>query len=226
MAKTVKSPRISVNKLAEYLEADSTRRRQIVYDAKYPKDFKGIRYKEVKEAVVPYLIDRSDKKMLEDAITRFTKKKPTTTWQQQDKELSIEILKSLLNIDLTALKNCILKGFKEENKLLMIKGVAISIYPDLIVTKTIKGILNKGAIKLHSSKSFPLKEDGQKNVAGLLHHYVSNHMLKAGEIANPKLSVSLDLFTGELFYAPTAFKSKMTKIEAACEEIALRWSTL
>lgn len=45
-------PRLSVNKLAEYLEASSTRRKKIVFDAKYPEKFIVTRYKEAREAIV------------------------------------------------------------------------------------------------------------------------------------------------------------------------------
>jgi len=226
MAKINKNPRISLNKLAEYLEANATRRRQIIYDAKYPVDVKGVRYNAVKDVIFPYLINHRDKTLLKDALDKFSKKKVTTTWQTSDRDLSVEILNALIYNDLTILKDCVLSECENENKLLAVKGVGISVRPDIIVTKTIKGITNKGAIKLHTSKTFPLNENSQKIVTGILHQYVSTHMLKSGEVSNPKLCISFDLFTSQLVCATGSFKSAMNRVELSCEEIALRWPTL
>jgi hypothetical protein len=226
MAKTIKNPRISINKLAEYLEANSTRRKQIIYDAKYPQDIKGVRYIAAKEVMCTYLTDHRDKIQLKAAIEKFSKKKATTTWQIQDRDLSVEMLNTLLTVDLSSLKDCDLFLFDEENKLLTVKGVAISIYPDIIVKSSKKGITQKGVIKLHTSKTYPLNDESKKIVAGMLFTYVSAHLLKTGEVANSKLCISCDLITGSISSAPGSFASRFKRIEAACEEIALRWPTL
>ena len=52
-------PRISVNKLAEYMEANSIRRKKIVYDAKYPQKFIVTRYKESKDTIKQCLEKKS-----------------------------------------------------------------------------------------------------------------------------------------------------------------------
>ena len=44
-------PRISVNKLAEFMTAKASRQRQILHDQKFPSDFKGPYYKEAGEAI-------------------------------------------------------------------------------------------------------------------------------------------------------------------------------
>lgn len=226
MPKINKTPRISLNKLAEYLEANVTRRKQIIHDAKYPEDVKGVRYKSVKEVIFPYLITHRDKTQLQAAIDKFSKKSATTTWQVQDRDLSVDILNSLLGNDLKILNNCQLSACEDDNKLLAIKGVSVSVRPDIIISKTIKGVVNKGAIKLHTSKTYPLNEDSQKIVTCVLFQYVTTHMLKTGEVANPKLCISFDLFTGKLIPSTGSCKAVMNRVEAACEEIALRWPTL
>jgi len=45
------SPRISVNKLAEFMTAKPARQRQILRDQKYPSDFKVVFYKEASEGM-------------------------------------------------------------------------------------------------------------------------------------------------------------------------------
>ncbi len=46
-----KGPRISVNKLAEYIGSKGRRQREILRDQKFPEDFKGMYYREASEAV-------------------------------------------------------------------------------------------------------------------------------------------------------------------------------
>lgn len=226
MAKVNKTPRISLNKLAEYLEANPTRRKQIIHDAKYPEDVKGVRYNAVKDVIYPYLISHRDKLQLKAALDVFSKKKATTPWQIQDRDLSVDILNTLVDNDLKILNGCTLSYCDDDNKLLLIKGVGVSVRPDIIVSKVIKGATNKGAIKLHTSKTFPLNVASQKVVTGILDHYVHTHMVKSGEASNPKLAISFDLFTGILVSATGSFKSAMNRVELSCEEIALRWPTL
>lgn len=50
-------PRISINKLGEYMTATPARRRQIVRDQKNPPAFKAARYKPARETIVSYLED-------------------------------------------------------------------------------------------------------------------------------------------------------------------------
>ncbi len=46
-----KLPKISVNKLAEFMTAKASRQRLILRDQKFPSDFKGMFYKEAAEAI-------------------------------------------------------------------------------------------------------------------------------------------------------------------------------
>ena len=45
------TPRISVNKLAEFVGARGARQRQILKDQKYPTDYKAMYHKEAAEAI-------------------------------------------------------------------------------------------------------------------------------------------------------------------------------
>jgi hypothetical protein len=51
MAKAINQPRISVNKLAEFITAKASRQRQILRDQKFPQDYKVTYYKEASEAI-------------------------------------------------------------------------------------------------------------------------------------------------------------------------------
>jgi hypothetical protein len=65
-------PRISVNKLGEYMTATPLRRRRIIQDQKRPKDYIVPRYTEAQDAIVAYLsaTARDDVRLLE-AVDRL-----------------------------------------------------------------------------------------------------------------------------------------------------------
>jgi hypothetical protein len=224
MAKT--TPRISVNKLAEYIESTPPRRKKIVYDAKHPVKYIVTRYGDVRDIIAGYFKTGQDEEFLLKAIADFEKRVPETEFQEQDIALSIESLELFLETDTSPLDGCEVSPYLGENHLVNIAGVDISVNPDLIITKRINANIQLGAAKLHLSKSNYLSTESQEIVALMLHNYANDYMLGSGEVANPKLSVSIDVFNQTIECCPKAFKTRMKFIYAACEEIALRWPTL
>lgn len=222
-----KTPRISVNKLAEYLEAIPTRRKQIVKDAKYPAKFITTRYKDARDGTKHFLSSNMDEEYVLGLIERLESiEEFDTEFQEQDINLSIQCLESLLDCDVTLLGDFRIKPFEDENKLVHISGVDISVNPDLVVEKEIEGKLNIGAIKLHISKTYTLTEESQKIVAVMLYNYVIAYLLEGSQVPNLKLCCSFDLFNKTIESCPSSFKHRMKKIEAACEEISLWWDSL
>ena len=218
-----KKPRISVNKLAEYLEATPTRRKKIIYDAKYPSKFIVTRYADIRETITMYFQKGQDENILLSAIAKLEKKKPETEFQEQDIALSIESLEMLLETDTTALEGLDIEAFTSHNELVTISGVDISINPDMVLKKKTGNKTNVGTAKIHLSKNNYLSLESQKIVAALLHDYTQKHISKEAETPNQKLSLSLDVFQQTIECSPTGFKVRMRNIEAACEEIALWW---
>ncbi len=217
-------PKISLNKLAEYLEANPSRRKTIVYDAKYPEAFKTTRYKEARDVIMEYLITNDENEVLL-AIDKLKKKKTSTEFQEQDRKLSIKVLSDVLNMDLSFLKNTELSLFADKSHKLEICGVTVSISPDLFVT-SLKDKNLIGVIKLHISKNNKLSEEGQNIATLLLKHYTQEALADTGEIVSNKLCVSIDLFNNSTQYCPSATAQRFKRIESACEEIALRWDSL
>jgi hypothetical protein len=185
--KTIKDPQISINKLGEYMEADATRRRAIIHATKYPTTFSGALYDNARRTTKDYLTIHRNAKLVEAAIERLKKKKTSTTWQETDRVNSIDMLESLLKADLSGLKGTTLSVYTDRAKSVMIKGVKISVNPDIIVSKSVKGVENKGAIKLHFSKTHSLLKGGQAVVGMMLHHYMDHYSVVAPTVANRKL---------------------------------------
>ncbi|CAN5660519.1 hypothetical protein BH11BAC1_BH11BAC1_26080 [soil metagenome] len=215
----------SLNKLGEYLEASPTRRKRIVLDAKYPEQFITTRYKEARDAMKVFLVGKKDEDYLLEKKKYFEEKKSETDFQEQDNKLSGEAIQSFLETEMPFTEGTDFIAYTE-SKLITIQGVEVSIYPDLIVRKSSGGLVTVGAIKLHLSKSNNLSEESQKVIAAIICHYVGLHVASKEEPANNKLCFSFDVFSKDIECSPTSFKTRMQKIEAACEEIALWWGKL
>lgn len=221
-----RSPRISINKLAEYIEATSPRHKQIVLDAKYPENFKTTRYKVARDAAKAYLISHGNDTIIDKAVTILNAAKTSSTFQEQDKRLSLESLQSLCGCDLSRFKDCNISTHDNENELINIHGLDISVNPDLIIKKdTKKGIL-MGALKIHLSKNNVLSTESQKIVGVMLYKYTCDYLATHKEFPAQELCVSMDLFAQTFESCPASFKQRMTRIEAACEEILLWWDKL
>src|SRR6476660_1165440 len=92
------TPRISVNKLAEYMTASAARRRAIIRDQKHPLDFVVARYREVYEAIVASLIRGGDTSPIRERLKKLRESSPKTAWQSQDTQLSLEALEIALDL--------------------------------------------------------------------------------------------------------------------------------
>lgn len=231
--KVVLKPQLSVNKLAEYLTADSSRRKKILQDAKYPEEFKTTRYKEARLVAKQYIAGKVDKTYVQKGIASFKQKEieaakiPNNEFQVNDNKLSAIVLEQLLAISLADLKGVAVIDYAEPNKKIMTKGLAISVYPDLLTTKTIGNTPNVGCIKLSLVKK-SLSDESQKYVGVLLYEYAKKYIVDSnkGEVVGNKLCMSLDIFKQQFAVCPPSTITRLKKIEDACEEIVSRWDSI
>jgi hypothetical protein len=222
-----KTPRISANKLAEYLSSSSsTRRKKIISDAKYPVKFISILYKDARNGIKSYLSDGRDISAVQDEIYRLRNRKPSNDNQKRDAINSIAALELLLKTKLSKLDGLTISDYDEKSKLLPIVGVGVSVDPDLVVKKKTESGLFIGALKLHIIKNNKLQKEGQKIVAMLLHKYTEDHIAATGEVAKNSLCLSYDVFSRNLECCPNSYVRGWAQIEDACEEIAARWDSI
>ncbi len=118
--KVIEKPRISVNKLAEYLEANPERRKRIVHDAKYPAEFVTTRYREAREIIKNYIMGKADEDEVLAKIDGFNDAVAGSEWQEQDNNLSAEALEQLLETDIECWEDFDIEPFDGENTLLEI----------------------------------------------------------------------------------------------------------
>jgi hypothetical protein len=229
-------PRISVNKLGEYLVAKSAaRRRQIIRDQKRPPDFKVVRYKDAQRAIVDYFSRGYDPAALSEHLGRLSSWAPgpdDSSYEAQrnrDCQDAIESFMGMLGfpdlINLVEGGSTMTPGPTDAPKLNK-AGVAISVRPEFIVHGTDRaGVAFVGALKLHNCKGFALTQQGGEYVGTVLHEYAELHLAGRARCDHRHCHV-LDVFARQLYSAPKSFKQRRSDIEAACEEIAAVWPTL
>lgn len=220
-----KAPRISVNKLGEYMTATPLRRRRIILDQQRPKTFIVPRYTEAQDAIAKYLVGgQQDEGVLHSEIERLSLAPSATEWEEQRKRLCVEALERFLDlagsIDLsgqTATAGC------NDQPRLQVGGLEVSVRPEVIVRGTNRsGLSAGGAIKLYFSKTIPLSHEGGEYVATLVHQFADTH-IEPGN-ADSRLCQVIDIFGGRLFTAPRASARRRRDVWAACEEIARAWN--
>lgn len=215
-------PKISLNKLGEYLEATPARRRRIILDQLNPEAYKGARYSDAREAITSYLADgRADEQQLIDEIDRLRKLPPEGPMVTQDRQLSADAIENFLDIaDQVGEEGYNLeKRAGNERHRLNIAGVDVSIRPDLYIKDD--NDLVAGAIKLYFTKGYPLSKVTAEYVASCLRAYMEE-TFGANQIDH-RLCTVVDVPVGSVTQAPKAMIKRMKDITAACEEIGARW---
>lgn len=96
MAKdSFKQPRISLNKLAEFIQAKAPRQRQILRDQKFPQDYKVMYYREATEAISLCLSSNLENTaVLDKAIASLEQQTPEKIGTQRRIEANIDALEA------------------------------------------------------------------------------------------------------------------------------------
>jgi hypothetical protein len=221
---THRAPRISVNKLGEYMTATPLRRRRIVQDQKRPKGFILPRYSEAQDAIAKYLAgDELDAGRLLSEIERLKLAPSATEWESSRKRLASEAMQSFLEmadeIDLDDL--CATLGGNFQPRL-SIGGLEVSVRPEIVLSGVDRhGRPTAGAIKLYFSKTNPLSDSSAAYIATALHAFVEANLPSAH--ADPKHCRVIDVFGQKVYSAPRASARRRSDLIAACEEIARAW---
>lgn len=220
-AETSKKPYISINKLAEYMTADSIRRRQIIAALKKDSDFTKTYYSEVKNSFGGYIKSGYDTDLLNTVVDRIKAKTAATDWDKADNENSILALEGLMNIELPDLSGYEFiadMGIKS----VLLSDVTVTIKPELYLKNKANG--KYGAIKSHIAKTPAnrLNHENREYAATLLKYGFIDSGIDEKAI-DSGACISIDLFLESYSVAPGAYRRKLAALEASCEEIALRW---
>lgn len=219
------SPRISLNKLGEYLMATPARRRRIVLDQQDPKAFIVARYMDARTAIVDYLasgLTDSGREQLMSKSTALRLDKSGTEFAYQDRVASADAMVNFVDlsssIDMDELIAIPVEG--SFSAAMYISGVKVSVRPDVILRNWVTGDV-VGAIKLHFPKTSPLSAAALGYVSTALRVYMEKQ--EGGASVDFKRCYVIDISTKSVVSAQKAHVKKMKDIEAACEEIFVRW---
>lgn len=234
MAKRTKAratPYITVNKLSEFIISNPQRQRAILKQLKYPAEsvFASTAYKDSREAIKKYFINGFDTEILFDCISNLKETIPNSDHHAKMIKSEIESINYVLAFLLLEdnFENWEFEEYTGDNEKLDIKGVQVSVNPDLIIKSTIRNRNNFGLFKLHISKSYALHEDSGEYVANVLHHYGKTVMkIPDGYNLNPAHCISFDVFTESVVCCPKSVRRKFNIIESACQNIAGLWDSI
>ena len=217
----MKNPKISLNKLGEYMTATPSRRRRIIEDQISPKDFIAARYTDARESISNFIAENIGEQDLIDVAENLRNKIYDSKFISQDKNLSADAIDDFLEIsDQLPVGYKLEKVAANDASTLNFSGVAVSIRPDIYLKNDINEIV--GAIKLHFPKSNPLTIVSGEYVATGLRFFVQE---KTSKLIDHKLCIVIDVPSSNVITAPKAGKKRMNDIEAACEEINASWKS-
>ncbi len=230
-----RDPRISANKLGEFLITDECRKRTILKSSKKAKKAIVLHYSKTRIAFAQAFSSIGiDPKKLKSSAQHILASESTSKWEKEDNIRSANALELVAKITgKFQLKDAerIPRPEKGWNAL-QVNGVRVSVNPDIVFSLPHRGTTKVGAALLYTTKD-ETKSLGRclgTNSAG---DYVSTLllMLLEARLANigipyPSACYVIDVHRGDVYTPPTRFKTLLKHIEAACEGIASRWDDI
>jgi hypothetical protein len=227
----VAQPRLSVNRLAEYIMSKGARQRSILKDRKYPDDEfnKGMYHRESSDAISQYIADGAvDPTPLFNklkSLKQMTTSKVGTARRINSNIDALERFSEMLDkIDLLGATPVL--GHNNPPHL-KIHNVDVSVRPEIVLRGTAgKGRKCVGAIKLHFSKTWPMNEESAGYVSAIVQEFCGAHLLCGDEIINPTYCQVIDVGSGEVFAGVKATTKRMKDVTAECQNIAALWPSI
>lgn len=224
------TPALSVNKLAEFMVKRSARQRQIVYDRKHPDpDFNmGNYHHEVRNAASEYLAGGAlDPSIISTAIKDLRQLTPDKVGTARRINSNIDALESFGDmLDEINLDDYDVALGEHAPEKLTFHSVQISVRPEIILRRTVRGKECLGAIKLHFSKTFPHTEESAGYVSAVLQEFLSSCVAKGDEVVHPQSCLVIDTGSGKAYPGVKSTAKRMKDVAAACEHIKALWAVL
>ena len=221
MSETVReTPRISVNKLSEYVTALPGRRKTIIKQQKRPSSYIVPYYQYAKDIVIDYLSNNNDDDhWLNNKVQQLLDKPISSDWDATRRNICIDALDSFMEFaeDLDFPPGLVCIAGKNDAAKLHICEVQVSIRPEIHLVNSQNEV--KGCIKLVFAKGRAVTEQEAIYTGVCLQKWMNEQY----QVSDHKFCFVLDVFGQKFYTAPKAYKKRMSDIEAACEEIASAW---
>jgi hypothetical protein len=229
MAKSSNStPRISVNKLAEFTTAKAGRQRQILRDQKFPTDYKGMYYKESSEAIASCIANGLEAFTgiynTLSILSQSTSSKVGTQRRINANMDALETFESMLDdIDL---KGSVPSLGAHLPPKLMCRNVEISVRPEVILRAKGKGkSAIVGATKLYFVRTYTLNDDSAGYISAVLQEWCKAFLPDDGLVSGPLCPV-IDVGAKKVWPGVKATTARMKDIEASCQNIFDLWASI
>lgn len=225
--KVHKEPRISVNKLAEYLATNkASRRERILRDAKFPPTFQVIRYDPTRELVQRFLTGAiTSTQALQAAIGDYEYAPTKDDFEARMKKSNLEAMALFVDmapkLDFEGAK---LTLGEHAPPHLTVNDVRISVRPDANLTLAGKNGVIHGAVKTNISKGAVHTVESADYAGSIVRQFVASRF-ETGECDHKRVYV-LDVFGKKVVPSPKATVNRMKDVEAACAEIARQWNSI
>jgi hypothetical protein len=230
MGQSVSSPYISINKLAEYMNATSTRRREIVKSLKQDKDFITQRYQKVKVTVPSFFRKGYRESILDKAIADLESDLKTIDqkgdkWNYDNCSNSILALQALKETTMPDISDFKIVSDLPKLESITLAGVKVTIKPELYLRNIHSNKI--GALKIHIAKTEKnrLTQEGMQYAATIIKYGFIENGYKEKEIDNNGC-ISLGIFEKNFGTSPRAYKRDVNALTASCQEIALWWDAI
>ncbi len=209
------NPRISLNKLSEYLTATPVRRKGILREQKQPKPFIVGRYQKAKNLICSHLCGEINDDQIRTMARGLMAQDFTSTWKEENAQLCQEAISAHLS---KPYDSHLAPFDSEPDGLVEVGGIQISVWPDLICLDD-EGQVT-GVLKLHLSKTHQLSKEAGEYGSLVLWRWAEVHF---GQTVQRNSCQLYEVFGQQLYTPKKAFKKRLGDITAACEEIAILW---
>ena len=226
--RAIKTPRISVRVLADYMAASEVSRRTIVRDCKYRSIARNVQHEDARLGLTTYF--KGGSTGVSDLLERadFVRGKLTDTdFEKFTNEVNADYLVRFAQVaHKVALPSADLMAARRYEPIL-VEGVELKFQPELTLQRTTKtNKVRRGAIMLRYAKG--------KALAPKIGCYQSAAMLgflaeaEKGENSEPErgLCLTVDAYEGIVYEAPSDSISVFKNMRAACATIAERWEKI
>ena len=218
-------PRISINKLGEYMTGTPFNRKAIITEQKRPPVFKSAYYQSAQLAIINFLSSiNKNVTSLDNQISELKSLRTNKDYHKSKNSSNIEAITSFKNTyqGLIGISQYSIKKGGQKVPMLKMGGVNISIRPELILTsKNDDENSDVGVIKLYFSKNNPLDEETGNYISTATHQWVEKNLISSGLNAPYHMTLVYDVFNGKIFTPPRAFKKRRKDIGAACAKTCI-----
>ena len=222
-------PRISANKLAEYVTADPVRQMTIIRDSKFAKKVVIIPYKKVRNFIGhAFAHDGLDIDKLCGRAKEIRTETAISDWQSRDNTHSASALEKIAQIaPELSWKNA--RIFHAKLGDLEFAKVKVTVHPEVVFCFEHRKITKAGGVILNTAKSDDKsleRGNGSHCVGDYLSSLLFQALLTKGSRIGTPLNTkcyAVDVWRGKIYTAPASYRTLNKHMEAACVAIAALW---